>query len=108
SNVPGPTPALRHLNNMDMAVGIAGLTSLPALLSGGVKGGHRQSARLVGREEGVDMGRFLKVLVASFVAVSLAAATAQAPTDVSMTQEEMDRAFNIYFNLCSGCHGPTR
>lgn len=54
------------------------------------------------------MGRFLKVLVASLVAVSFAAATAQAPTDVSMTQEEMDRAFDIYFNLCSGCHGPTR
>src|SRR5690554_6532411 len=56
----------------------------------------------------MGMGRYLKVFLTLLAAISLATVAAQTPPDISMTQEEMDQAFDIYFNLCSGCHGPTR
>src|SRR5690606_4794216 len=44
----------------------------------------------------------------SLVVLSPAAAPAQARRVASMTQEDMDQAFDISFNLYSGSHGRTR
>lgn len=55
------------------------------------------------------MHRPLSRLFTFLVAVAFGMAVAQAPpADLSLSEAEMNQAFDIYFNLCSGCHGPTR
>lgn len=54
----------------------------------------------------------MKRLIVSFIAL-FAFMVAYAddhpkPEAPHLSVEEMDEAFDIYFNLCSGCHGPTR
>jgi nitrite reductase (NO-forming)/hydroxylamine reductase len=45
----------------------------------------------------------------SMVALLLSAAFAQTPPPhTTLTPAQMDEAFDIYFDRCSGCHGPTR
>ena len=48
----------------------------------------------------------LLILFFAFLAAHVNAQTTAAPPP--LTSEQMDEAFGIYFNLCSGCHGPTR
>lgn len=54
------------------------------------------------------MKRLIVGLIAllAFTFTHAFAQTANPPP--ALTVEQMDEAFNIYFNLCSGCHGPTR
>lgn len=48
-------------------------------------------------------------IVVSLLALAVSAAFAQTPAPPTpLTQAQMDEAFNIYFDRCSGCHGPTR
>src|SRR5690625_3094134 len=54
------------------------------------------------------MKRWLTYLLLAAMAL-IATSTAFAQTEVpSLSDEQMDEAFDIYFDLCSGCHGPTR
>lgn len=50
-----------------------------------------------------------RLLFAFILLVGSAVVFAQTPAPPTpLSQEQMDEAFDIYFNLCSGCHGPTR
>ena len=50
-----------------------------------------------------------RLLLAFALLLGFAVVFAQTPAPPTpLTQEQMDEAFDIYFNLCSGCHGPTR
>lgn len=55
------------------------------------------------------MKRLLISLIALFAfMVAHADDHSSEPEPPHLSAEEMDEAFDIYFNLCSGCHGPTR
>ena len=54
------------------------------------------------------MKRWLTYLLLAAMAL-FATSTAFAQTEVpALSDAQMDEAFDIYFDLCSGCHGPTR
>ncbi len=55
------------------------------------------------------MKRLIVIFIALFAfMIAYADDHPSKPEYPHLSVEEMDEAFDIYFNLCSGCHGPTR
>ena len=51
---------------------------------------------------------FVGLLIVVMGLVASAALAQQPAAPPPLTEEQMSEAFDTYFNLCSGCHGPTR